>query len=311
MLILALAVAMRSSALLWMPSFHATYNTTYNIEPDHLTRGGLTRGVVLCAHNTVTLRLAWTQICALRHLHGLANESFTVYHADELNYDDHDTREAIKRLGSLPNVRIENLKEWYHASYSGDQDDKGIERFKGFFCKVGALLSAPHDIVAVVDLDVVFMDNPFALIETSVFRHTGSYLFRDRRSIVEVESTFEAYRERLTELWRLMHPDRPYNVSKELLTSPPYLGWSYHYGESALVLMNKRRHFEAMCTLQRMIGPELFTLTTTGVFGDKEAYWQALALTEKEPGMNPFACADVGHMTEHGNVCNYRHAMAH
>lgn len=300
-LILVLSAAIRSFRSLWIPSLQHTHQA----EPDHHTRG-----VVLCAHNAVTLRLVWTQIHALRHLHGLANESFTVYHADELNYDDHDTQEAVRRLESLPNVSIENLKDWYHASYSSEQDDKGIERFKGFFCKVGALLSAPHDIVAVVDLDVVFMDNPFALIETSVFHHTGSYLFRDRRTLMEGEGALEDYRKRLNELWRFLHPDRPSDVSKELASSPPFIGWSYHCGEGSLVLMNKKRHFESMGSLQRMVDPELFGITTTGIFGDKEAYWQALALTEKEPGMNPFACADVGHMNEHGNVCNYRQAMA-
>ena len=51
------------------------------------------------------------QIKVLRELHGLANESFIIYHADELH---ERVQPLMDRLEALPNVKIKNLASWYN-----------------------------------------------------------------------------------------------------------------------------------------------------------------------------------------------------
>lgn len=319
------------SLLLWRAPapfvVHPPGASYYNFENKHTRLGSgpsgpprtpSSRGTVLCAHTAERLRRAWTQIAALRQLYGMANESFTIFHAEELDVSSAEVLGAIKRLEALPHVRVESLAQWYSIAYPSNDTTAakgGLKRFQGFFCKAGALLAAPYDVVALVDLDVVLMDNPFALTDTPTFRDTGSYLFRDRRisaGNAYRQQSAEAYRDRLEGLWRwsFHHPPGRSNGTVPLLPpaltrSPPFTGWSYDYGESAVVVLDKRRHVKALDILQQMMGVELFETVTTGIHGDKEVYWQALALAGEAPGMNALACADVGRRNDNGDACCY------
>lgn len=270
------------------------------------------KAVVMCAHNAPALRMAWTQIRCLQQVYEMENETFIVYHADELDPSDVVIDQFLKRLRSLPNVRVDNLMAWYKMSYGDPKPREGIKRFQGFFCKVGALLAAPYDVVALIDTDIIFMDNPFSLISTSIFLEKGSYLFRDRRFSGNdyLRESVEAYRKRLRKLWRVFHPDCPRHLSRALANSPPFTGWSYDLGESAFVLMNKQRHQNTTSILQHMVSSELFETSTKFVWGDKEVYWQALVLADEVPGINPYANADVGLTNDQHETCCYQYANA-
>jgi hypothetical protein len=74
---------------------------------------------------------------------------------------------------------------------------------QGFYCKPAALLATEHDLVALVDLDAVLMDNPFALTRTAIFRYTGSYLFSDRR-LHKLNFKGQVAKHRLPEDWAAM-----------------------------------------------------------------------------------------------------------
>lgn len=139
----------------------------------------------------------------------MKNESFVVFHADELDYADSDVANAVNSLTALPNVKVDNLLRWYQATY-GD-DSTGIKGFKGYFCKVGALLAAPYDIVSVIDLNVVLLTNPFLLMESETFQRYGHYLFRDRRT--SPSKTTKGYIGELKKIWAQLHPDRPLKTS--------------------------------------------------------------------------------------------------
>lgn len=272
-----------------------------------------TRGIVLCAHNEHALKLAWTQICALRQLYGMDSVNITVYHADELDGSNRTIQAAMHRLEGMPNVRIDNLKEWYESLNETDAETHhdGMERFKGFFCKVGALLAAPYDIVALIDLEVILMADPFMLVDTDMFRSRGSYLFRDRR--ISAEARFQsnsAYQQRVRDLWGHFHPENPDDLPDSLILSPPFTGWSYDHGESAVVVIDKWRHWKAMRILMTMVISDLFPVVTEGMYGDKEIYWQALALAGEDPGMNAFACSEVGILNDDGDTCPYYWTVA-
>lgn len=270
------------------------------------------RAIVMCAYNAETLRMAWAQIRSIQHIHGASNEIFIVYNAGELNTSDHDTKKAIERVQTLPNARIESLSAWYESAYGNDRATEGLENFQGFICKVGALLAAPYDIVALIDTDVILMNHPFTLIKTPSFQTHGNYLFRDRRISGREgpQGTEAAYRTRLRELWQEVRAEDDQEFPSALSSSPPFTGWSYEYGESAVVLMNKQRHAKAMGILQLMVGPRLFEQTTAHIFGDKEVYWQALAFANETPGMNAYANADVGLANERKDACCHKYTNA-
>lgn len=264
-------------------------------------------GVVMCAHDASTLELARTQIVALRKLFGMENVSFGIFHADEIDGASNRTlMRQVELLEITLNVKVESLSHWYDARFGNSTN--GLPAFRGFFCKVGALLAAPFDVVAVVDLDVVLMSDPFRLMDTDIFRMRGHYLFRDVRTSVS-EGTSH-YTQQLRELWAHFHPDRPAIISKPLLNSPPFTGWSHDHGESALVLFDKARSHDALAILEEMVSPQLIDTTKRHVWGDKESYWQAVALAGHEPGMNPYSWAAIGNANEKRETCSYHGVLA-
>lgn len=229
----------------------------------------------------------------------MGNESFIVFHANEMD------ERSVARLERLQGVQVMNLDTWYTLTYP-EHGIEGLDNFKGFFCKVGALLAAPFDTVALIDLDAILMDNPFSLLWTPIFKETGVYLFSDRRL-----PHSEPHKERLIKMWATFNPDRADNISSSLSSSPPFTGWSRDYGESALVLFDKKRNFRAVKILGEMVAPDLFFTTSDMVYGDKEIYWQALALADVEIiGFNPFTWAAVGFPDGKGLTCCYKGTLA-
>jgi hypothetical protein len=264
------------------------------------------RGIAMCAHDAYTLRLAWTQIMALKTLYKMNNESFVVFHADELADADLDVANAMASLRALPNVKVINLLTWHQATY--ENDSHGLMAFKGYFCKVGALLAAPYDIVGVIDLDVVLMANPFLLLGTDIFQSHGHYLFRDRRTTPSQRTN--EYIAELKRMWAQFHPERLDNVSSALAQSPPFSGWSHDYGESAAVFMDKSQNADALAILEQMAGHSSLTALGPYVHGDKESYWQALAMADREVGMNPSSWAAAGSRNTNGEACCHQDTLA-
>jgi hypothetical protein len=141
---------------------------------------------------------------SLRSLYpDLRTVPFLLYHAEELR-----TRGPVS---DEPDVHVRSLKGWYDATFAavsarerGDgpvvDDLEGLRRFRSFLCKPAALLAAPADLVAVLDLDAMPLHSPFALLNTTVFEETGSYLFLDRKVVAD---QLPAYVEALEETWRV------------------------------------------------------------------------------------------------------------
>lgn len=219
----------------------------------------------------------------------MENEHFIVYHADELTAA---RNEGVDILNSMHNVQVRNLKTWYTKTYPHDQS-KRFNDYRGYYCKPSALLAAPFHTVAIIDLDAILTDSPFRLINSSTFKETGAYLFTDRRgpdtwvvpiSQEEYHALLNPYVEKLKNMWAYFHPERPTNYSDALLQSSPFTGYSHHYGESAVVLYNKSHLPSATKILTEMLHPDMLDNTMKHIHGDKEVYWQSLALADL-PGM--------------------------
>jgi hypothetical protein len=145
-------------------------------------------------------------------------------------------------------------------------------------------------------------------MESDIFQSHGHYLFRDRRT--SPSKTTEGYISELKRIWAQLHPDRPQNFSLTLANSPPFSGWSHDYGESAVVLMDKGRNANALDILEQITGRNSFADLKTYVHGDKESYWQAVALADCKLGMNPYIWAAVGSKSGSGEACCHQYTLA-
>jgi hypothetical protein len=217
-----------------------------------------TRAVVMCAYSDTTLRLALTQAKVLRDLFGVT-ERVTIFHADELTLNN----TMLRHVGSVPGVevrahsqsmtcvhnttsgyhreafpkpkQVRNLAGWYNRTYP-DLPPRALGVLKGFLCKPAAVLAVEAEVVALMDLDVVLFESPFALTATETFRSTGSYLFRDSRAVYGWK--VEPLRAAVRELWRRLMPEQP-QLPATMRESPWMTGQSIPVGESAVVLYDK------------------------------------------------------------------------
>jgi hypothetical protein len=230
----------------------------------------------------------------------MVNESYIIYHADELQ-ETITIKLLRKQLNAIPGVQIQSLQAWYQGTYASEFGTASLQNFQGFFCKPAALLAAPFHNVMILDLDVIIMDNPFVLMDTPDYSRQGAYLFADRRT-ERPAKTIRRYRRQLRK-----------KQSTFLEKLPPMTGWSYDYGESAVVLFNKTQNRAAMSFLERMLAPDLFDGTTKYINGDKELYWQALVFAGVNVSMNPLIPSEVGFPKrddEGIETCAYKYTFA-
>ena len=241
----------------------------------------------------------------------MENESFVIYHADELKDTITITRMRIQ-LENIPGVRLESLKAWYQRVYAPEFGPSAFENFRGFMCKTAALLAAPFNEVLLMDLDVIMMENPFVLLSTPEYARQGAYLFADRRNKESSKMT-KAYANHLRQLWRRVNPDT-YQTNVPFLNKlPPMTGLTSHYGESAVVLFNKGLNSNALSILEKLLSPDIFEDTTKYIYGDKELYWRVLVFAGVNVSMNPFLVSEVGTptKTDEGFVtCSHKYVFA-
>jgi hypothetical protein len=300
------------SVVLWL-SILVTIRASQSVAPSWAPQGNSSisppapsRAVVMCAYDGHTLRLAWTQIMALRELYGMGNETFLIYHADELTRK-HDR--AVRRLEALPHVHVRNLRPWHHRVLG----DKDFARFQGFLCKPAALLASEQDVIVLLDLDAVLLENPFALLRTPIYEETGSYLFTDRRwaDMRFMEDgwakTIEDWAAMVEAMWALRRAGEP--LPEVLRQSPLLTGYSKETGESAVVLYDKARSPEAVEVLLWLLDPAVVASFESLIYGDKELFWLSFALAGRPYGANPYRWAAVG-FKHKGRLCELSYILA-
>ena len=114
------------------------------------------KGIVYCSNNS-TVGDAFANVLYLKSLFSWRH-NFTVAHCNELESAD------------ILKLAINNITNLNLCSSQDNMLNMSLiqrqERFTSWWCKPAALLMAPYDEVFLVDLDVVWFQNPITLLKS-------------------------------------------------------------------------------------------------------------------------------------------------
>ena len=125
------------------------------------------RGIALCGYNKMSSH-TFRQIWWIRYLFN-SRLPIIVYHCSELNDEN---IHIIKLL--VPDIQVVDMcsgENMDRLSLTGEEAE-GI--FRGFQCKIGAILLSPFEEVMTIDLDVIWFKSPDILFESDGYKKTGT-----------------------------------------------------------------------------------------------------------------------------------------
>lgn len=181
----------------------------------------------------------------------------------------------------------------------------GVNDLSQYNSKIAALFFSSFENVVLLDADTVPLVKPIDLLELKEYCDTGAYFFRDR-SLVDQNQWIE------TNFFSKLMPHQTSVLDMAMGISPvtsktmnnPYMrGWE-HMQESGLLLYNRKRHFK---TLIPLISLSLWEEPVrSSVWGDKELYWIAMAVSGTEDyTLHPMGAASVGIKVENQKMKHY------
>lgn len=164
--------------------------------------------------------------------------------------------------------------------------------YRGFQIKPYMLRVTQFDEVLLMDADVYFHKDPSCLFDTTEYKTTGAYFFRDLRSWRYVRtSSLENYIKRRAFFRSL--------ISSPSTHVPPE--WSHYWTtnqypsaqnpfleahqESGCVAIDRKRHLLGIETIIELNRNR--AVTYTFVHGDKETFWLGLEMSQEPFSINP------------------------
>lgn len=198
---------------------------------------------------------------------------------------------------AMPGVTVESLLPWRMSAYNMTLESHDVKTFRGYFCKIGAALAAERfDLVAIVDLDAILFEDPFALAEWAPFRQSGGVFFRERRLIKTSpipNASVEHNRQVLGDIWHRLTGEAPEKLPSAIKEEPIYSGWSMHTVESAVQLYD-RRQTRAVEILKFLAGPDMIQYTGSITWGDEDFLWLSLGLAGLPVSISPVLPGNIG-----------------
>jgi len=230
------------------------------------------RGIVLCSSNKMIPDVL-KMIFQIRHIHK-SSMQFAVFHCGEIEQESQD---LITRV-SWQTVRFFNLCD--EPIVAGMSLDSARYHLRGFMCKIGAVIRSPFNETMLMDLDVVLFKQPERLFESKQYEATGTLFFRDRVYYETAKSNFPS--------WLIVSHFERHNLTVNNKSALPlaYKGgisffwrsiarsdkeypWLSDYGESSVVLIDKRKHPELLSIFELVLRNSDDMMG----YGDKENFW--------------------------------------
>ncbi|KAK1934648.1 hypothetical protein P3T76_011257 [Phytophthora citrophthora] len=224
----------------------------------------------------------------VKELRCLGNqELIQVYHCfpQELSKDS-------RALLTSADARLEIVDACSDLVERGVLTREVAKQFQSWWLKPLALRHTNLKEVLLMDIDDIFMSNPAVIRATPGYRRTGTAFFYDR-----VLSSREWFNQEINNTSYLKSMLNEFDYAsfglKKADNVPEYLSRSYAYKEevsheqdSSLVAVDKSRSGKAMDVLFWLTTVKRFEREFS--FGDKETFWIAYALAQKEYFFSPW-----------------------
>jgi hypothetical protein len=243
------------------------------------------RGIMMCAGTTTMIKSVLIMMYQLRilwesHLH------VAIAHCDEISKIG---QKMVQQL--YPDIVFVNICEPGQRVTLGMKRNVAIKKLRGFFCKVGAMIKSPFKETMLIDLDVIWIQKPDLLFESSAYLKSGSLFFRDR--IIFEEEVKQPFRKSIVKLLQTKLND---SEIKKMSGAEDNVGLFNsrgkrsleHYQESSVVIINNSRQIDTINMLQLLLP------TFSIGWGDKELFWMAASMAKDEYMFEPYLCGSYG-----------------
>ncbi|KAI8909091.1 mannosyltransferase putative-domain-containing protein [Gorgonomyces haynaldii] len=249
------------------------------------------RGIVVPLHDKYFYH-AYAALLSIRSVHK-SNIPIYVMHLGETDLSQHYRQELVQNIEHLQIIDLWDIFPPHKV------------HFEGWSAKPAMLLAAPCLECILMDSDVWFTKNPVTLFDQSIYRNTGMLLFKDRTVIDGfhrqewilslIPSTFH-------------HKIADYRMIKR---------GASHEAESGVVVINKAKRFVGMIGVAYLNTAPVVPESYRDFLGDKETFWQGMAMLEEDYGFDPqlpvavgnyvdsekeFCTSQMAHMDESGHI---------
>ncbi len=190
-------------------------------------------------------------------------------------------------LSNVPELTLRNTT---------DYDDR-IDFWRGFQIKAPALLYSTAEHFIWCDADAHLFQNPTVLLDTDMYRNTGSYIFRDfsewaYSSLVEdAPQHFNSIPRYLgrRRFVRELFPTKPAHFPSEwdhlYEDSLPVEPAAEAHAETAVFAIDRSQHADVVRSFYNLNYHHSYTYRQ--VHGDKELLWMSFLLHKKPYGIHP------------------------
>jgi len=248
----------------------------------------------MCVHSNSSLAMAMTTAYIIENILSRRTDyCFSLNHIDEMavNVDVARIKLRCVEVVNMANQVMQNFKSYMPGS------DKAhlLNLYRGFSCKALSILFSNAEEVLVTDYDVIHLIDPWHLADTYIYQQGGAFLFRDRLSgKKEWGGSFQEKKE----LYQNLREGLKLTKDDSLHKYPALTYESNEIGESATVLINRKKYPNVLNTLFYLHMPGVIEAVYDNHFGDKDTYSLAFALSGLSPPFNNFMSTAMG-VNEH------------
>lgn len=245
------------------------------------------RGLVLTisdSHLDMTIRL-------IRLLRVLGNQlPIQIVHLKELEYE---TRYQLTQASRTEFEGHPKQDLWF-VDVSGAVKEEYYSKFDGFGNKILATMFNSFAEMILLDADTVLMKNPEFFFGLKKYVKTGTMFYKDRDAIeFRPKNDIIFFKRMLPSIMDTVLFNIP-QVTDYTLKRQFFQGKN-HYMESGLVIINRSIHFSMPLLMAQL---NFYHPVQARVYGDKELFWLALAISGNENyAFNDHFAAAIGTIT--------------
>lgn len=245
------------------------------------------KGIVLTIddeHTEMAIRL-------IRLLRALGNElPIEIIFLKELSFE---TKYQLVQASRSDFKNFPKQELWF-VDVSGALNEMYADKFSGFGHKILATLFNSFDEMILLDADTVLLEKPEFFFKLKKYVKTGTMFYKDRSAVeYRPKNDILFFKKMLPSLMDTIIFNIP-QITDYTLKRKLFQGTN-HYMESGLVVINRKVHFSLPLMMAQL---NFYLPVQARVYGDKELFWLALAMSGNENyAFNNHFAAAIGNIT--------------